>query len=314
MSPLLRTALQVFLSLLFAPFAWGLIRFLKSQLSGRSGVSPFVSYAQIIAGFRKENLIPPMSSWAFTGTPYVVLAASVFLVFSLPLMTLGGWASPFSQFLVFIGVLALADTFRIFGAIDAGGVIGGMGASRQMVITALSLPTLVLIFSAYALKAGTTTIDGMLMSGLTPFGQPFLLLVVIAFILIALAENGRYPVDNPETSLELTMIGEALTFSYSGPYLAMLEYAAMIRLLVFMMLLANMIFPFGLLLPNGSFQSILVMILCTLLKISIAAGLTALLESTIAKMRFYRLQEYLASAFFIALAGLALVLVTEQIL
>jgi formate hydrogenlyase subunit 4 len=314
MTPFTLTVIQLAVILALSPLSLGLVRLFKAWIAGRRGMNPFLPYIQLAIGLRKENLIPPASSWAFASAPYIVLSASIFLAFALPLVTVGGEGAPYSHFILILGVLGIAGVFHAFGAIDAGGAIGGMGASRQTLITALSAPTLLLLFAAFAIKIQASGIDAMIASGLSFLNEPFLILSLISLVLIALAENDRYPVDNPETSLELTMIREAMDFHYSGPYLVMMEYAAMIKLVTFMLLIMNIVFPFTLLSTTKSTLMILPVVAVSVLKVAFMCFLIGCFEHSIAKMRFYRLQEYLASAFFIALAGFALVIVTSKLL
>jgi formate hydrogenlyase subunit 4 len=130
---------------------------------------------------------------------------------------------------------------------------------------------------------------------------------------VALAENARYPVDNPATHLELTMVHEAMILEYSGPYLAMLEYASALKLTAFALLISNFLFPASLALQTSSATTILFAILYAILKTVAAMGALAFLESVISKMRFYRMQEYLTGAFFLALSGLALALIQHAL-
>jgi formate hydrogenlyase subunit 4 len=238
----------------------------------------------------------------------VVLSSSIFLALSLPLVVLGGAGANYSHFLLFVGVLAFSGAFHAFGAIDAGGVMCGMGASRHMLIMCLSQPTLILVFLALAIRADTSLIDGMIM-GAGVFGGPSFVLAALALMLIGLAENDRYPADNPETSLELTMIREAMVFHYSGPYLVMMDYAAMLKLVTFFLLVTNILSPFGLMTAESGVLGILLAALLAVVKVLLASLAVAIFESVVAKMRFYRLQEFLSGAFFIAFAAFALALV-----
>lgn len=191
--------------------------------------------------------------------------------------------------------------------------MGGMGGSRHLLITALSEPTLVFVFAAYALTTGESTIDGIVAEAPDLLRAPFLGLSVLAFILVALAENDRYPTDNPETSLELTMVREAMLSHYSGAYLSMLEYAAMVKYAVFVLLIGNLVLP-GYLLGQGSGPAFVCFVgVAMLFKVTIASLAIALLEMTIAKMRLSRMQEYFLGAFFLSLAGFVLVLVSARL-
>jgi formate hydrogenlyase subunit 4 len=248
-------------------------------------------------------------------TPFAVLGSAIFLVLVLPLVSVGGAVAALSHFVIVAAVLALGSAFLVMGGLDVGSAFGGMGGSREMTIASLLESTIILTFAAFAMVSGAATIDGMIaghiLNAVTVVSDPYILLPIIALILIALAENARYPVDNPATHLELTMVHEAMVLDYSGPYLAMLEYASALKLTTFALLVANFLLPFPLLLSGSTPLDILIVLLVTVGKIIVTTLALALLESTIAKMRFYRVQEYLTGAFFIALSGLALALLSQ---
>jgi formate hydrogenlyase subunit 4 len=209
-----------------------------------------------------------------------------------------------SDFILVAAILALGAVFLVLGGLDSASAFGGMGSAREMTISSLIEPTVIVTFAAFALATGQTSIDGMLTF------QPVLILSFIALLLIALAENARYPVDNPATHLELTMVHEAMVLEYSGPYLALLEYASALKLTIFSLLAANILFPFPLLVAGALDPMLILMTIGGLIvKIVVVMFLLALLESSIAKMRFFRMQEYLSIAFFVALAGLVVVLI-----
>jgi formate hydrogenlyase subunit 4 len=313
MTSLLLTLFQTVVILLLAPFAFGLIRYLKAYLVGRRGMNPFMPYMNMLTLLKKENLISTSSSWVFRLAPYMTLAASIALAVTLPLLVVQGAFASFSHFLLFIGILSFATVFMMFGAIDAGSVFSSIGGSRQMLITAFTIPTFVLIFVSFAISSSSTTLDGMMSSGISVVSHPFLAISILSLVLISLAENDRYPVDNPETSLELTMIREAIAFNYSGPYLAMVEYASMIKLVVFELLIVNFLFPLPFLSLGEGIGDLILVLIATVAKVFFAGFMIALLETVVAKMKFYRLQEYLSTAFFLSLAGAVLVVMKSHL-
>jgi formate hydrogenlyase subunit 4/hydrogenase-4 membrane subunit HyfE len=309
MNLILATLLQGLFILLIAPFASGLVRFCKARLQGRRGASPFLPYVTFATLFRKEMVISTATSWIFRAVPFVVLASSAILMLVLPLLFKGSSLASLSDFLVISGVLAVGAVFLVLGGIDPGSAFGGMGSSREMTLASLLEPVIIMVFATLSVVTGSFTIDGMLGQGLL-LTHPYLIFSVIALILVALAENARYPVDNPATHLELTMVHEAMILEYSGPYLAMLEYASAIKLTVFALLVANVIFPDTLVIAGAgmSFAAVFAGFLSAAVKVTIGMVLLALLETTIVKMRFYRMQEYLSLAFMSALAGMIITL------
>ncbi len=314
MNPLVLTLLQTVVVLAVAPFVVGLVRFFKARLQGRHGAAPWLPYFTYLTLLKKENVISDSASWMLRAAPYAVLGSAVFLAVVLPLVSVGGVAADLSNFLLVATILALGSAFLVMAGLDVGSAFGGMGSSREMTIASLLESTIILAFAAFAVVSGVSTIDGMISgevaTAVTVISDPYLLLPIIALILIALGENARYPVDNPATHLELTMVHEAMILDYSGPYLAMMEYASALKLTVFMLLVANFLLPYPLLMSASGVGDVVVVILAALAKVLVASFALALLESTIAKMRFYRVQEYLTGAFFIALSGLALTLLS----
>ena len=311
MNPILSTIFQLVFVLLLAPFAQGLVRFCKARLQGRHGATPFLPYYTLATLLKKEMVISDVCSWVFRAVPFVTLATSFSLAAILPLMFVGGKLASLSDFLLIGGILIIGSIFLVLGGLDPGSAFGGMGSSREMTIAVLLEPTLIMIFAAMSFVTGTFAIDGMVSQSLI-WAHPYLLLSVFAFALVSLAENARYPVDNPATHLELTMVHEAMILEYSGPYLAMLEYASAIKLTVFAILLSNFIFPATVLVFSGV-VSLLAAIIFIVLKVVIIMALLALLETTMVKMRFYRMQEFMSIAFFTAMFGMVIALISSVI-
>ncbi len=312
MSPVVLTLIQSLVILSVAPMSVGLTRFFKARFQGRHGAVPWLPYFSLATLLKKENLVSTTSSWMFRATPYMVLVTSLFLMVVLPLVTVTGLFAGLSNFILVGSVLVLGASFMVLGGLDVGSGFGGLGASRTMTMVSLLEPTFVLTFAALAIATGTSSIDGMLAFGSEMGGlfnhAPYLILSILALMLLALAENARYPVDNPATHLELTMVHEATLLDYSGPYLAMLEYASALKLTVFAILIVNLILPAPLLAQSSEVVDVIIVIAATLLKVFGAMLSLAILESTIAKVRFYRVQEFLTGAFFLALTGITLAL------
>ncbi len=313
MNSIIITIIQGLLVLGIAPFAMGLVRKFKALMQGRKGACPTLPYFTYATMMKKEMVISKSTSWVFRVVPFVVLGTTVFLALVLPLVGMGGVLAPYADFIVVSAVLAIGAVFLVLGGLDSASAFGGMGSAREMTISSLVEPVMIVTLTAFALVAGTTNIDGML--GM----HPVLTLSFLSLILVCLAENARYSVDNPATHLELTMVHEAMVLEYSGPYLAMLEYASALKLTVLSLLAANMLFPSmmlstsvwvyqGMVVPTILLSGLIAVVM-TVVKVVVMMFLLALLESSIAKMRFYRMQEYLSIAFFIALAGLVIVLI-----
>jgi formate hydrogenlyase subunit 4 len=187
--------------------------------------------------------------------------------------------------------------------LDAGSSFGGMGSSREMAIAALAEPTVMVAIFAIALRAGSTGLNEMITRSI---GDPLLLLnpshllAFFSFCIVALAETGRLPVDNPSTHLELTMIHEAMILEYSGRYLALIEWASAIKFSLFLVLLANIFFPWGIAVTLAPI-ALLIGAVTIVIKLVILALIVALLETSVAKLRLFRVPELLAGSFMMAL-------------
>ena len=304
---ILLTLLSGVLVVAAAPLATGLVRRFKALLQGRHGAPVLLPYWTLATLMRKEVVLSSSTSWVFRAVPIVVLATAVVPAFALPLVAWGGAAAPLSHLVALAGVWMLGAVFLVFGGLDSASAFGGMGASREMTIAAFLEPALLTTLAAFAVTSGSLTVDGMMtVAGQGLFRYPWLLPGLFAFGLVALGENARYPVDNPATHLELTMVHEAMVLEYSGPWLAMLELASMIKLAVCALLVANFVLPGGLVSSSSGILGLLVAPVAALAKLAAMMGVLALLESSMAKLRFYGLPEYFFGALFLGLTSLAL--------
>jgi formate hydrogenlyase subunit 4 len=305
--PALLTLLQLVTVVALAPLAMGLVRTCKARLQGRHGPPVLLPYWTVLTLMRKETVLSTSTSWVFRAAPFVVLATSLLSAAVLPLTSRGAAAAPLSHMMIVAGIWMLGAVFLVFAGIDSASTFGGMGASREMTISAFLEPAVVVAFAAFAVASGSPTVDGMLsVAGAGLVAHPWLLPAVGALALVALGENARYPVDNPATHLELTMVHEAMVLEYSGPMLAMMELAAMVKLAVFALLLVNLLVPAGMATPGDGVLAVALSPPWALVKLGAAMGLLGLLESSIAKLRFYGLPEYFFGSLFLGLTSLAL--------
>ena len=304
--PALLTLLQFVIVVALAPLAMGLVRTTKARLQGRQGPPVLLPYWTVLTLMKKETVLSTSTSWVFRAAPFVVLATSLLSAAILPLTTRGGAGAPLSHLVMVAGIWMLGAVFLVFAGVDSASTFGGMGASREMTISAFLEPALIVAFAAFAIASGSPTVDGMMdVAGTGLAVHPWLLPAVGALALVALGENARYPVDNPATHLELTMVHEAMVLEYSGPLLGMMELAAMVKLAVFALLLANLVVPAGMATPDGGVVALVTTPVWALLKLAAMMGLLGLLESSMAKLRFYGLPEYFFGSLFLGLTSLA---------
>ena len=297
---------QTVLVLLLSPLVTGFIRLFKARLQTRRGAGILQPYRDLYKLLRKDMVIPETASWIFTATPYVLFATTLLAGLLIPAVAARAPLSVFGGALVMVYLLALGRFFLALGGLDTGSSFGGLGSSREMTISAIAEPALMLALFTVALGAGSTNLSTVAQSALGQswrFLAPPQMLAFAALFIVLIAETGRIPVDNPTTHLELTMIHEAMILEYSGPYLALIEWSAAMKQLILMALLASVFFPFGLS-PTWSAATLLSLVLFCI-KLLLLASVVVLVETTNAKMRLFRVPELLAVAF--VLSALALI-------
>jgi formate hydrogenlyase subunit 4 len=298
---------QLALLLLLAPLVTGVIRMLKARLQMRHGPGVLQPYLDIYKLLRKGMVIPNTASWLFSATPYVLFCATLLAGLMVPMVSAETPVGLFGGVLAVVYLLGLGRFFLALAGLDTGSSFGGLGSSREMTISALAEPTLMLAVFTVAIGAGSTTLAEMAKFAIGQqwhFLAPSQALAFAALFLVLIAETGRIPVDNPATHLELTMIHEAMILEYSGPYLALIEWAAAVKQLLLMTLLINVFWPFGLQ-AAWSVPGMLAGLGWLALKLLILSCCIVLVETVNAKMRLFRVPELMAVAF--VLGALALV-------
>jgi formate hydrogenlyase subunit 4 len=303
MSRYLIAAAQTVLALALAPALTGYVRWLKARLQGRRGAPPWQPYFELRKLFGKEVVQSNTASWVFTLTPLVVFATSATVASFVPLVIAPPDPLVAGDLFAAVYLLLLGTFFLALGGLDTGSPFGGMGASREMTVAALTEPTVALSIVALALNAGSTGFSEIVARTIAEPARalgPGHLLAFAALFIVTLAETGRLPVDNPSTHLELTMIHEAMVLEYSGPYLALIEWGASVKLLIFLVLAANLFMPWGIALTlaplalAGGLASVIV-------KLLVLASAIAILETRVAKLRLFRVPELLSASFVLAL-------------
>lgn len=285
-----------------APLLTGIIRKLKALMQSRKGPGIFQPYYDLYKLFRKDSVISNNASWVFSVTPYVCMAAVVAAALLMPVFTTTslGFAG---DLIVVIYLLATMRFFMALSALDTGSAFGGMGSSREMTISAIAEPTMLLSVFAVALIAGTTSMSSisqeLAVTGID-LVRPSLFLAFAAMFLATLAENARVPVDNPSTHLELTMIHEGMILEYSGKQLGLMELSSMAKLALFLTLLANVFMPWGIA-TTLTPAAIIIGLVTLLAKILVMLAVIAYIESSISKMRLFKVPNLLTVSFTLAL-------------
>lgn len=304
---------QMLLVLLLAPLLTGVVRKAKARLLLRRGPSILQPYRDLLRLLRKEVTIAHNASWLFRATPYLIFAATWVAAALVPTFAVG---LQFSWSADLIAIAALLGSVRFFLALaglDVGTSFGGIGSSREVTIASLAEPAMIMIIFTLALIAGSTqlsTVATVMLSGEVGL-RVSLGLALVGLIIVAIAENARIPVDNPATHLELTMVHEAMVLEYSGRHLAVIELAASLKLLLYVSLIACVFTPWGLATANAGLLAYAIGIASYLAKLAVGGVLLALFETTIAKMRVFRLPGFIGAALMLGLLGTLLVFVSR---
>ncbi|PYQ96120.1 MAG: formate hydrogenlyase [Acidobacteria bacterium] len=297
--------LQVAGMLAVAPLLKAGIRRMKARLQNRQGPPLLQGYYDLAKLLGKEPVRSETASWVYAAGPRVYFAAAVAATMLVPVLIAAAPLEAAGGILLLVGTLALGRFALATAALDTGSPFGGMGASRDMTIAALAEPALMLGLFTSALAAGSLNLGGLvrnvLQHGATV--HPADLLAFAGLFIIVIAETGRIPVDNPATHLELTMIHEAMVLEYSGRYLALIEWAAALKLLVFFALLGNLFVPWGVAVALTP-AALAVAVASLLAKLVALAAVVAVFESRVAKLRLFRVPELLSVSFVLALLAI----------
>ncbi|MGH6942213.1 respiratory chain complex I subunit 1 family protein [Hypericibacter sp.] len=304
---------QMALVLLLAPLLTGFVRKLKAQLVRRQGPSVFQPYRDLLRLLRKDVVLAENASWLFRVAPYLIFSATWVAAALVPTFATGLVFSWSADLIAIIALLGSARFFLALAGLDVGTSFGGIGSSREMLIGTLAEPAMIMIVFTLALIAGSTQLATMADYMLSPAVglRVSLGLALIALIMVAIAENARIPIDNPATHLELTMVHEAMVLEYSGRHLAMIELAAALKLQLYISLIACLFAPWGLARDGEGLAAYATGILAFILKLAVGGLLLALFETAIAKMRVFRVPEFLGAALMLGLLGTLLLFVSK---
>jgi formate hydrogenlyase subunit 4 len=306
---------QMALMLLLAPLLTGFVRKVKARLLRRRGPSLIQPYRDLARLLRKEVVLADSASWLFRADPYVIFAATWVAASLVPTFRTGLLFSWSADLIAIIALLGCARFFLTLAGLDVGTSFGGIGSSREVMIASLAEPAMLMIVFTLALVAGSTqlsTMAGFLVSSEVGL-RVSLGLALIALIMVAIAENARIPVDNPATHLELTMVHEAMVLEYSGRHLALIELASSLKLLLYISLIACLFVPWGLAHRGAPPEDLVIGLLAYLAKLAVGGFLLALFETSIAKMRVFRVPEFLGAALMLGLLATLLLFVSRSL-
>jgi formate hydrogenlyase subunit 4 len=297
--------MQALLYVALAPLLTGWVRKVKARLQNRCGAALWQPYRDLYKLFVKEARMAHTASLLFRAAPYIVFAAIWLATAAVPMLTSNLATAAIADVIVIAGLLALSRFFLALAGMDVGTAFGGMGASREMFVSALAEPAMLMAVFTLAMTAHSTNLAAVVdyqLSGVNLL-RPSYLFALAGLVLVAIAETGRIPVDNPATHLELTMIHEAMILEYSGRHLALMEWAAQLKLLLYGVLLANVFFPWGIAREAGA-GALGFALTALVAKLLLLGAVLALAETMLAKMRLFRVPAFLNLALLLALLGL----------
>jgi formate hydrogenlyase subunit 4 len=306
--------LQMLLVLFLAPLLTGFVRKLKARLLRRQGPPLLQPYLDLMRLMRKDVVLADNASWLFRVIPYFIFAATWIAACLVPTFRSGLMFSWSADLIAIIAVLGSARFALALAGLDAGTSFGGIGSSREVMIASLAEPAMLMIVFTLALIAGSTQLSTMaaFMNSPEVGLRVSLGLGLVALIIVAIAENARIPVDNPATHLELTMVHEAMVLEYSGRHLALIELSAALKLLVYISLIACLFAPWGISSPTTEPTPLVVGVAAYTAKLAVGGVLLAVFETTIAKMRVFRVPGFLGAALMLALLATLLRFVSRS--
>jgi formate hydrogenlyase subunit 4 len=297
--------LQSVLVVLVAPLVLGWVNQCRAWLQNRSGPGIWQPYKVLNKLFHKDAVVAHHASFLFRSTPYILFGCMWLAVGIVPVLATSLPFAPAADVIALVGLFALARVFISLAAMDIGTAFGTLGARREMLIGFLAEPALLMVlFSASLISKSTsltTMVETLAHRDLAIY--PGMAFAGVAFVMVSLAENARVPVDNPATHLELTMIHEALILEYSGRHLALIEWAASLKLFAYSCIGLALFLPWGIAEADAPLELLLALPVLVL-KLAIGGIGLALLETLSAKMRIFRVPEFLATAFLLAVIGL----------
>jgi len=299
--------LDILAALALAPLLTGWVNMCRAWLQNKSAPGLFLPYRALHKLFNKDSVVAEQASPFFRASPYIVFGCMTLACAIVPSLSTELPLSPAADAIALVGLFALARVFISLAAMDIGTAFGTLGARREMLIGFLAEPALLMILFTASLISQSTSLTTIVetLAGRELAIYPSLALAGVAFTMVSLAENARVPVDNPATHLELTMIHEALILEYSGRHLALLEWAASLKLYAYSAIGLALFFPWGVA-SAAEPVALLYAIPVLMLKLGIGGFALALIESLSAKMRIFRVPEFLATAFLLAVMAMLL--------
>jgi formate hydrogenlyase subunit 4 len=304
---------QLLLVLALAPLLTGYVRRVKARLLRRQGPPLIQPYRDLYRLLRKEVVLAHTASWVFRVAPYLIFATTWVAAALVPTFASGLVFSYAADMIVIVALLGSARFMLALAGLDVGTSFGGIGSSREMMIASLAEPAMLMVVFTLSLLAGSTQLSSIaaFMQGPGIGLRVSLALALVGLIMVALAENARIPVDNPATHLELTMVHEAMILEYSGRHLALIEAASYLKLLLYLSVVACVFVPLGIAEAGQGPTAYLAALAVYVAKLAAGGFLLAVFETAIAKMRVFRVSDFLGAALMLGFLATLLLFVSR---
>lgn len=304
---------QMLLVLALAPLLLGYTRTVKARMLRRRGPPLIQPYRDLLRLIRKEVVLADGASWLFRTAPYMIFAATWVAAALVPTFATDLHFSWSADLIAITALLGSTRFFLALAGMDVGTSFGGIGSSREVMFASFAEPAMIMIVFTVALVAGTTQLSDVAAFMLNHASLRVSLgMALVALIIVAIAENARIPVDNPATHLELTMVHEAMVLEYSGRHLAVIELAAALKLLLYVSLISCIFVPWGLARPGSGTGALFTGAAIYMVKLAVGGFLLVAFETSIAKMRVFRVPEFLGAALMLGLLGTLLLFVSRS--
>jgi len=305
---------QMGIVLALSPLLLGFTRKVKARLLRRRGPSILQPYRDLLRLLRKETVIAENASWLFRSAPYLIFAMTWVAAALVPTFAAGLLFSWAGDLIAITALLGSARFFLALAGMDVGTSFGGIGSSRETMFASFAEPAMIMIVFTVSLIAGSTQLSEVAASTLSHYELRVSFgLALIGVAIVAIAENGRIPVDNPATHLELTMVHEAMVLEYSGRHLAMIELAAAIKLLLYLSMIACIFTPWGIAPAGAGLRAFAFGALAYIAKLAVGGFMLAFFEVSTAKMRVFRVPDFLGAALMLGLLGTLLLFVSRSL-
>jgi formate hydrogenlyase subunit 4 len=305
---------QLVVVLSIAPLLTGYVRKLKAHLLRRRGPPVLQPYRDLLKLIRKEVVLADNASWVFRVAPYLIFATTLIAAALVPTFATGLVFGSAADFIAIVALLGSARFVLALAGLDVGTSFGGIGSSREMMVASLAEPAMLMIVFTLSLLAGSTQLSSVstFMQGPDVGLRVSLAMALVGLIMVAIAENARIPVDNPATHLELTMIHEAMILEYSGRHLALIEAAASLKLLLYLSLIACVFVPWGVATVGQESSAFAIGLGSYVAKLAVGGFMLAMFETVTAKMRVFRVSDFLGAALMLGLLAALLLFVSRS--